>query len=371
MEQSIYCSMIHGGLHLDFKGSAPVAQECCLRSSTVEVDVTKNFWPPERFQALRNLNLSNQWSPGCSNCQRLESAGHYSFRKGTNDGLGIYGKTNLSGPARIDLMFDISCNLACRTCGTHSSTYWQKHLKDNGLWDKPVFTPRNKNDVIDALSKLDLSNLRMLVFCGGETLLGQEYWDVAEWLVNHVPNAKEKFTLCFQTNGTQTIHPKNFKTIEKCFLVKLHVSLDGIEQQFEYLRWPASWDQVTENLNNLKFTLPSNVMFLVEETISIFNLATTSRLDQWAKDNFSTNREGDVINHTKHLAMGLFGLKALSQEYVSSLSDNARNLVPAFFQEDINSIYAALREIQKYDRLRNQTFEQIFPEAAQHYTRFR
>lgn len=363
--------MIHGGLNLDLKGSSAQAQECCLRKSLVDVDISTNFWNNEKFIPLRKLNLDNQWAPQCNNCNYLEQSGHTSFRIGANDGLGIYGKTNLSGPVRIDLMFDISCNLACRTCGAHSSTYWQKHLKEHGMWNMPVFTPRSKNEVIKALSNLDLSNLRMLVFCGGETLLGQEYWDVAEWVVNNIPNAKQDLTLCFQTNGTQSIHPRNFKTVEKCFLIKLHVSLDGIEKQFEYLRWPASWSDVVQNLNKLKDTAPSNVMFLIEETVSIFNLATSGRLDAWAQDNFSTNREGDIINHTKHLATGTFGLHALSSEYVESLNSTLSNLIPKNFKEDYNAIRRALAEIQKFDLLRNQSFDEIFPEAAQHYSRFR
>lgn len=371
MEQSIYCSMIHGGLNLDLKGSTAQAQQCCLRKSLVDIDTSTNFWNNEKFIPLRKLNLENKWAPQCNNCQYLEQSGHTSFRIGANKGLGIYSQTNLSGPARIDLMFDISCNLACRTCGTHSSTYWQKHLKEHGLWDRPVFTPRNKQEVINALSKLDLSNLRMLVFCGGETLLGQEYWDVARWIVDNIPNSKQDLTLCFQTNGTQSIHPKNFDVIEKCFLVKLHVSLDGIKEQFEYLRWPASWNQVVENLNTLRDTVPSNVMFLIEETISIFNLATTNRLDSWVKENFATNREGDEINHTKHIAFGTFGLHALTNEYVESLPANLSNLIPTNFKENPTAIKQALTEINKFDQLRDQQFDTVFPEVAQYYTRFK
>ena len=59
MEQSVYCSMIHGGLHLDFKDSIPKAQECCLRRNLDKVDVTQNFWNNKNFIPLRNLNLEN------------------------------------------------------------------------------------------------------------------------------------------------------------------------------------------------------------------------------------------------------------------------------------------------------------------------
>jgi sulfatase maturation enzyme AslB (radical SAM superfamily) len=282
-----------------------------------------------------------------------------------NEGLKIYPAINLSGPARIDLMFDKSCNLACRTCSTEHSTFWQKYLQ------QPVTPSHSKEMVISALKRLDLSNLRMLVFCGGETLLGQEYWDVAEWLGDNVPNAKQQLTLCFQTNGTQPIHPRNYDIIEKFFLVKLQVSLDGFGPRFEYLRWPASWSQVTDNILTLRDTVPSNVMFLVEETVSIFNLAYLHELDTWVKQNFRTNREGDPVDHTRHLAKGTFKLENCSQEYVDWTSDlPLRRYIGAGWKESSQQIQFMLNEIHKHDHMRQQQFSLIFPQVAEFYQRW-
>jgi molybdenum cofactor biosynthesis enzyme MoaA len=372
MNTSAYCSMIHGGLTLDFKSSSAVrAQHCCVRDSLFPIDNIDNFWNNKKFIPLRKKNLENNWDPGCHNCEKLEKSGLRSFRDGMNDGLDIFGKTNLTGPARLDLMFDISCNLACRTCGPHSSTFWQKHLNENNAWNKPIFTPRNKQDVIRYLRELDLTNLRQVVFCGGETLLGQEYWDVVEWLIDNVPNAKNQLTICFQTNGTQPILERNYRFIEKTHLVKLHISIDGIDDKFEYLRWPAKWNQITENIQSIRENCPSNVMFVVEETISIFNLAYLEETDKWVKENFYTNRDGDVINHTRHLAHGTFSLQNCSQEYVESISKSEyANLLSKDWQESTESIKLMLLEIGKFDNIRKQSFSKTFPEVSDMYRRF-
>jgi len=371
----LYCSMIHGGLTLDFKATdvdnQVVIRHCCLRGDVFPVAIDHNLWQNKKLQTLRETNKQNVWDSGCLNCKRLESSNEVSFRTGMNQGLHITGQTDISGPARIDLMFDISCNLACRSCGPEASTYWQRHLKEHKLWNQPISTPRKKNEVIDALSKLDLSNLRQLVFCGGETLLGQEYWDVAEWLGNNVPNAKQQLTLCFQTNGTQSIHPRNFDIIEKFHLVKLHISLDGVDRRFEYLRWPASWNQVTDNILNLRKNLPGNVMFVVEETVSIFNLLYANELKTWIDDNFATNREGDIVNHTKHFAVGSFRLQNMTQEYVDIIEQSLQtNLIPINWVENPVTIQNMLAEIKKFDALRNESFEKVFPELANLYNRF-
>jgi hypothetical protein len=177
--------------------------------------------------------------------------------------------------------------------------------------------------------------------------------------------------LCFQTNGTQSIHPRNFDIIEKFHLVKLHISLDGIHDKFEYLRWPANWNQVTDNIFNLRETLPGNTMFVVEETISIFNLLYLQELEQWVNNNFTTNREGDIVNHTKHLANGFFALQNMSQEYVDLIRQSSQqNLIPKGWTEQPVAIKSMLAEIKLFDNLRNESFEKVFPELANLYSRF-
>lgn len=369
--QEVYCSMIHGGLNLDIKEPQPFVKSCCLRNDRIPIIPHESIWQKLDRSPLRQVNAAGQWDPGCNNCQSLEKAGMQSFRQGMNQGLDIYGQVGLKGPARLDLMFDLSCNLACRTCGPHSSTFWQKHLQSFGEWNTPIFATRKKNEVIDYLDKLDLSNLRQVVFCGGETLLGQEYWDVSRWFTNYLPDSKTNLTLCFQTNGTQDISTKNFDVIEKCKLVKLHISLDGTDRQFEYLRWPASWNQVTDNLSALREKLPSNVMFLVEQTISVFNILYVNRVDNWIKKYFATNREQDPVDCTKHLARGRYHIANCSREIHELLQQRAEyTFFDHNWQENPKNIAVMLDEIKKFDSIRQQRFQDVFPEAFEAFRRF-
>jgi hypothetical protein len=372
MNNNLYCSMIHSGIEIILNDKVAVAQHCCLRNNQFQfpIDTTQNYWNDSRFQSLRDLNKQNKWSSGCNNCKSLEAVGVESFRTGMNTKFGI-GEYNSVGPKRIDLRFDISCNLACRTCGPHSSTMWQKHLKIHNLYDDKIFSPQSYTDAILALQQLDLSNLQMVVFCGGETLLGQSYWEVTDWLANNVPNAKQQLTICFQTNGTQPILEKNYELIQQLHLVKLHVSLDGIRDRFNYLRWPANWNQVIHNIMHTRETAPGNVMFLIEETISIFNLYYQTELESWIKDNFMTNREGDAVNHTRHLAKGIFGLKNCSQRYVDHVRTTSNSsLISSNWKEDLLGVQEMLIEIQKFDQLRGESFAKTFPEVAEFYSNY-
>ena len=367
MMKDIYCPMIHGGLTINLKTSKLdkiAIANCCLRE-TVDVE-PGNIWNNPVLIPIRELNNKNIWASGCD-CQYIEAAGQDSIRTGS---LKMFGKEkNLVGPKRLDLMFDIGCNLACRTCGPHSSTSWQKHLIDNKIQSNFAITAESKaEEMISILKTLDLSRLQLVVFAGGETLLGNGYWRVAETIAKLTD--PQKITLSFQTNGTQSIDKKHYDLIEKFHLMKLNISLDGTEKQFEYLRWPASWNQVTDNIVNLKEQLPVNTMFLIEETISIFNCYYHNRVNSWVEENFSTNRLGDIVNHTKHLAHGIFSIDNLTKEYIDALPDETAKLIAPDWEENLENILAMLKEIEKFDYIRKQDWKSVFPEVYSFYKKF-
>ena len=99
--------------------------------------------------------------------------------------------------------------------------------------------------------------------------------------------------------------------------------------------------------------------------------AYMDRLEAWIKENFTTNREGDVTVHTRHMATGIFSLDNCSQEYVDAMQlTEYANLIPGNWREKPNGIKAMLAEMQKYDRIRDESFQQTFPLLDKYYARF-
>jgi organic radical activating enzyme len=371
--------MFDGGLSINLKEDQEnfVINHCCLRNNPIVLKNYNKVWNNVEFITSRKNNERNHWDPACDACRILESAGLQSYRTGAINQFGI--RKNLTGPMRIDLNFDISCNLACRTCAPSSSTYWQKHLKENKLkFYQPTLKSRI-DDLLTILKNLDLSNLEMVVLAGGESLMGTAYWRAAEYIINSVPNAKDKLILSFQTNATQTIDKKYYELIEKCHLVKLNFSIDGVGEQFNYLRWPAEWEQVTNNMFELRKQLPVNVMFHVEETVSIFNLFYLNDLETWLQNNFAFNRlgpnkqgeYGNNISHGRHLAGGIFGLINITQSYVDAVRKTKyANLIQDSWQENPEQIQQMIKEIRQFDTIRNQDFTKTFPEVADFYSEY-
>jgi hypothetical protein len=374
MTKNIHCPMIHGGLNIDLKSQAGVLQynQCCLSTTRLEIPADpKLLWNSDAMQTIRKTNNENQWLDGCGQCQHIEKAGLKSFRQSMIEGIGP--GTNLSGPKRIDLLFDRSCNLACRTCGPHSSTLWEKHLRDNKLLISPASTENNNIDTIkNVLETLDLSNLEQAQFCGGETLMGNTYWKTAQILADLIPNAKEKVLLGFQTNATQTIDKKYYELIEKFKLVKLMISIDGTHDRFGYLRWPADWNQIVDNIFNLRENLPSNVMFFVQECTSNLNLFYFGEVEKWIRNNFDTNRFGDPVDYSTQLAEhNYLDVNIITQEYVDAIKDTPSfQFISPDWQENPEKIKQFIRETEKFDQIRNQDWKKTFPEAANFYSRY-
>jgi hypothetical protein len=376
MTKNIHCPMIHGGLNINLKSQTNTLSynQCCLSTTELAIPATPSLlWNGSSLQNIRKINNENTWLDECWQCQHIESAGIKSFRQSMIEGLGV--EKNLPGPQRIDLLFDRSCNLACRTCGPESSTMWEKHLRDNNLLNDKKFIPLvndNFNTIKKVLETLDLSNLTQIQFCGGETLMSNSYWKTAQLLADLIPQAKDKILLGFQTNGTQPIDEKYYDLIEKFKLVKLMISLDGTQDRFNYLRWPANWNQVVENISNLREKLPGNVMFFVQECTSNLNLFYFNEVEHWIRKNFDTNRFGDTVDHTTQLARhGYLDVNNITKEYFDAIKDTQMfQFISPNWEENPIKIKEFIAQTEQFDRLRGEDWKKTFPEVASFYSRY-
>ena len=365
--------MIHNGLNINLKKNQNelTFNQCCLSTTPVELlQKTTSLWQNEKLQHNRRLNNQNIWLDGCRQCERLESAGIKSFRESMIEGLGS--EKNSGGPQRIDLLFDRSCNLACRTCGPANSTFWEKHLHDNNLPVVKIKKSDNLATIKKVLINLDLSNLKQVQFCGGETLMGNNYWNAAEIIADLVPNAKDKVLLGFQTNATQPIEEKYYKTIEKFKLVKLMISIDGTHDRFEYLRWPANWNQVVDNIFTIREKVPGNVMFYVQECTSNLNMFYFDEVRNWVSTHFKTNRFGDQTDHSTQLADHAYlDVNVITTEYFDSIKNTKMaQFIHPDWQENPQKIQQFISETEKFDQIRGQDWKKTFPEVANFYSRY-
>jgi D-hexose-6-phosphate mutarotase len=92
----------------------------------------------------------------------------------------------------------------------------------------------------------------------------------------------------------------------------------------------------------------------------------------WVKNNFSTNREGDPIDHSTQLAIhDYLDVNNITQEYVDALS--ATKMIHALspdWKENPDVIKTIIAEIERFDQIRKLDWKKTFPEVAEFYRRY-
>ena len=197
------------------------------------------------------------------------------------------------------------CNLACVTCGPDASTRWQKEL---GI---PI-TPGNPRE-IDQDTIVAARKMTGVVICGGEPMLNFSSQTMLENLHSD-QNVRVHFNGTVMPRQSFMDQSARFKRIQYCF------SIDGVGKRFEYLRWPAQWDQVVENILWLVDTAPDNIDFSVNITISQLNRYYQDEIINWINQTIPQNKNGRETVVTYNQAGDM-----LTQKYLDSL-DKKRNL---------------------------------------------
>lgn len=205
------------------------------------------------------------------------------------------------------------CNLACALCGPNASTLWQYELgiKEN---HQPI------------IEDFDFSNYNSVLFTGGEPLLNQSFMKILQKLDNDTQ-------VVIHSNGTLLPSQEQIDQFTKFKNISIIFSIDDIEEQFEFLRYPASWQQVKNNILYLKDSLPKNINIGFLTVVSILNESTHLRVSEWVRQNFPSN----VVWNTQE-ANGLFNRKTYTEcvaecvEFLDALDKrrktNWRNIFP-------------------------------------------
>jgi len=201
--------------------------------------ILNNFKADRDTEQLLDDHRNNRKSKFCDTCWKIEDIGIMSKRQIANE----HYKESLAQTERAVSTAVIPvgnvCNLYCITCHPSASTSWLKKYQH-------VYsgTPHDNVQVITDISSADvrdMESLKHVEFIGGETLRSASLWKYLETL-----DKKKAFSL--QTNGTVELTQKQVELLASFENFNICFSLDGYGKIFEYIRQPAKWDKVCENI---------------------------------------------------------------------------------------------------------------------------
>jgi sulfatase maturation enzyme AslB (radical SAM superfamily) len=107
-----------------------------------------------------------------------------------------------------------------------------------------------KNNIAEAMNAIDcLPDLTSVSFIGGEFFIFEDNIKVLEKI------KQRNLTATIFTNAT-IINPKMLEILKQITSVEIRISIDGIKQGFEFVRYPASWSKWESNVALLRKELP-------------------------------------------------------------------------------------------------------------------
>jgi len=373
-----------------------------------ETITAKQIFEGKEMSEIRQAMLDGVRHPACNTCWKVEdrnpgqrtSYRHFSSPPDPDD-------VDVNDPKLqcIDFAFGENCNLRCRMCQPglsnklrHDYKYfyennidtsgmqafdWQRRHRELGI-DKPLeqdldLRPNSHNEILNFKNGEQWNNIldnihdiRQIKATGGETVMTQPFNEFIDRAIE--TGACDKILLEFHSNSTK-FTPSLVEKLNKFKRIHLNASIDSIEKNYEYIRYPMPWDKLTESLERLlsKITIPMHVSF--NPVLSALNAHYVTELYDYQitlKDKYPEFRynlfldllwpEEKYIN-VKFLSKDIkLNLIEMYEEYFEKYDNFSVLQCIDFFKHNLDYPVTdtdrknMLREIKAFDKSRNQDY---------------
>jgi MoaA/NifB/PqqE/SkfB family radical SAM enzyme len=342
-----------------------------------------------RLVEARNEFNSGYFPNECLSCQRKEEIGQTSFRQ---DNLKEFEETTnkiLSGEnfdkiEYMDIKLGNICNLKCRMCNPYASSLLKNEFEQiypGSLRqsESSEFDWYKKNNFFQELSA-NSKDLKLLHFTGGEPFLNREMWDYIDRLIEM--DLAKKIILRFNTNFT-TFSENIFSKLKHFKEVRLYLSIDATDKEFEYIRYPGKWETIVCNLNELNRLAKdySNLTVILNPVIQILNVTAIKSLALFLSQFESINHFIDLnfVNSPKAFCISSLPQKIKNEikllllseiKDILTLVDNPKELSEQLrevislldIENNPRDIKEFVRINQIFDQNRDQTLKDILPD---------
>lgn len=357
-----------------------------------EQTIEQHFTNPIFQQVRSDLNNGIK-NHRCNYCWNEEAAGRASKRIRDNKkylNRLENGQSAYNNLAYFELNLGNTCNLACRTCNPYISSGWMKESFDTEVTGKTykeyaMHFKRFHQSYDDESPfwedlKLHLPDIKQFDFYGGEPLMSKKMWEILKICVEK--GYSKEIELHYNTNGTH--YPDKELELWKHFKeVNVSFSIDGIGDKFEYMRYPARWDEVNENMRKfVKFSQDtSNIFFNWCITISTTNVYDIPEVIDYYYDNYRPlgfSMYLNLVHGPAHHNIGILPkhIKEVVAEKLNAVSkeketawDHIPGVINFMNQQDFNE-----KEFNKFckvtatsDKYRSQNFKETFNEFGEYF----
>jgi hypothetical protein len=321
-------------------------------------DPLDNIANSDKFNEIRKQMVNGEFPSVCSKCYKYDLNGVHSKRMESNLKFShlideCFKNVNEDGSLKkvdykyVELRLGTVCNLKCVTCNPFSSNRWNQDLAvfKGTEFEKDYFKNEIKTEWFRDYDFYDelytkCSELEEVWINGGEPTLIKEH---GYFLNKFIEDGTSKnIDLHYSLNCTQ--FPDHFIELWKNFKeVRIHLSIDDLEDRNHYVRYPADWDVIFKSFEKI---IQYKDVFNLEvcQTVSALNVYRINDFKKWV-DSYGLIIAHNYVHWPEHMHVSL-----IPDEMKEEIKNNISNLAP--HEKD--------RLIMELDKPKNTTKEKMF-----------
>jgi len=222
-----------------------------------DIENIQDTFNTKMYKDIRKKMIAGEAVDLCQRCYDVENNGGWSIRNNAVKHFGMdefITNTDNTGYAKnveirsLDFSWSNYCNLKCKMCSPDATNQLVEEYIHFGESYREVDLDKWTFDALYDTLETVSPNLKEILVTGGEPLLNKDFLKYIDYLVEK--NYAKDIVLLFHTN--LTIMPSRFmERFSKFKHTQIHISIDGTEDTYEYIRYPGKWSVVKRNINKL------------------------------------------------------------------------------------------------------------------------
>lgn len=336
-------------------------------SFNVQTQTLPEYYSSAFLAKIKQEFTQQQWPRGCERC-RIEEENNIASKRQLDyeRWQQHYQEYDLASGKCItaSIAFGNTCNLKCITCGPYSSSKWQQehqHIHNVTIGHVKFY----RSDFVEKFIE-QAPGVIHLDIPGGEPFLSgvQEQ----KLLLNHyiTTGQAEHISLHYTTNAT--LFPdqewwdiwKHFKNVD------IQLSIDGIGDRYEYIRYPAKWSDVVKNAEKYLEKYQDNIQLSVSHTVSAYNIYYLEEFFIWCNNIGLPKPWLGRVHHPQYMRPGVWSEDAknfiknkILQSTIPDIHPWA-NLITNHSDSEHFDLFC--QRLKQHDNYRGVDFGTVFPE---------
>ena len=358
---------------------------CCRYKTMRTSKDAKEYFESDEIKALRKDLLAGIKNKNCEACWIDEQNGGDSLRQISNRTIAHKGNFKISEQIEEPklqniLSFDLTlgnlCNLKCVMCNPELSSQLlaesnaNNDLKslynENTDFSQKTFDWPKQDEFID-WCKTFLPQAIHIKFTGGEPF-------IIPWIdgvIEHIPDEQKAKCILHFTSNLTVINERLFENVHKFKEVWISVSVEGIQDTFEYLRFGHKWSTLHENLETVRKMNIPNLILKVNHVVQAPSFQSIESMVKYF-DKLKMEINPILLRTPEHFTLSSLTKKskqkflddtALYDGFNKNFITYVRSVVQQNMDHDPNQTTGLVKHLARLDRVRGNNFSKIIPEA--------